>query len=117
MYLFIISIVLFLVGIRLFRSYRTEEVGFIFLVVFSISLLIQLIMFTNHYSVKKRVAEREAFRVTLDNARANGTELENATILKDVAEWNEWLVGVKMDNEFWYDMYIPNDVDTMTLLK
>jgi hypothetical protein len=55
--------------------------------------------------------------MTLNNARANGTKLENATILKDVAEWNQWIVGVKMDNEFWYDMYIPDSVDTLTPLR
>jgi len=117
MILFIISIVAILIGIRLTMRWRTEDFGFTLMLVFGFTLFIQTLMLTNHYFIKKSILKREAFRTTIDNARANGTKLENATILKDIAEWNQWIVNEQIDNEFWFDVYTPDCVDTLTLLK
>jgi hypothetical protein len=118
MYLLILVIISLIVGIVLAKkSYDFEDLGVILIIVFSVVLLIQGIFFTNHYSCSKAMKKREAFRTTLNSARENGSELEKATILKDLAEWNEWVVSVQTDNEFWYDIYVPDAVDTMTLMK
>jgi hypothetical protein len=117
MYLFILSIACLVLGIFLVRSYHTEDLGVALILIFGVTLLVQMVMLTNHYSCKQSMREREAFRKTLNEARKSGEKLENATILKDLADWNKFVVSVQMDNEFWFDIYVPDAVDTMTLMK
>lgn len=117
MYLLIISIIALAVGVYLLKETYNDDLGVLIIIISAIILLAQASLMTSQYRAKVKMKEREAFRTTLSEARKNGSELENATILLRLAEWNEWTVKVKSDNEFWFDIYLPDAVDTMTLMK
>ena len=42
--------------------------------------------------IKSEIQERKAFVITISNARLDElSDLERATITKDIAKWNQWL--------------------------
>ena len=58
--------------------------------------------------------KRQAFVYDLNNSRKNNRELESATILKDISQWNQDLASFKYQNTLWLiDDYIDDRIDTL----
>ncbi len=84
----------------------------IFLLIHMIS--IGLSSYNYHVMVKKR----DAFELTLKEARESGNELEAAAIVKEVAEWNVWLANQQYDNTtLFFDPYIDDRIDSLKPIR
>lgn len=83
------------------------------------ALLIHLaLLLTKEYTYGKWVAEREAFTQTLAEARENGSEIERAAIVREVAEWNARLAKAKYDNAHWLlGQYVDDRVDSLEPIR
>ena len=59
-----------------------------------------------------------AFEQTLHEARKNGNELEAATMMRDVAEWNQQLAKYQYKNSTtFFDQYIDDRIETLEPIK
>lgn len=70
------------------------------------------------YTIKAEMAELDAFKKTIQISRAQGlTEFERATITQDIAKWNETVALYQFHNDNWWDLWIPDFIDTVQLIK
>lgn len=74
--------------------------------------------FTKSYSFNKFIVKRESFVNSLEESRKNGRELESATILKEISDFNQQLASDKYDNKIWFfDQYIDDRIETVEPIK
>lgn len=83
--------------------------------IFGIWLIIHVCIWINvPYAYESFAVQREAFVSTLETARENGTELENATILRDISTWNQTLARYQYENTLMiFDWCIDDRIDTL----
>ena len=87
------------------------NIGACIVIVCFIALFFIIIEFPlSHYNTNCFIAEVEALQKTMDNARVNGTDFENATILKDVMLVNRTLARKKYANTTVYGIWIPDAI-------
>jgi hypothetical protein len=63
------------------------------------------------------IIKHEELQATVERARAQGIPLENAAILSEIAESNRYLKCVQYWNDSAWDWCIPDEVDTMEVIK
>lgn len=82
-------------------------------------LLFHTVFFSmKSYDYELFVEERSAFEETLKNSRENGCDLETATIVKEVSEWNVLLANCKYKNKtLFFDQYIDDRIETLNPIK
>lgn len=113
----IITLLVVVLGFYTFRK-GNEGLGFTIVILGGIVLLGQIFAIpTNRYEVDTKMLQRKSFIETLKHSRTRGYDLEDAGILHEINRWNMWTVSIQKDNEFWFDTYIPDEVDTLTQLK
>ena len=70
------------------------------------------------YNYEQFITQRTSFEQTLQESRINGSELESASIAKDVAEWNRILASTQYDSKtFFLSQYIDKRFDTLEPIK
>lgn len=108
----IICIVLIIIGSVLLNTWDFDFFGFIILFCSAIYLIVHVTAISlKSYSYEKFVVRRDAFEQTLHAARENGNEYETAAIVKEVAEWNQYLRSQQYDNgTVFFDQYIDDRV-------
>lgn len=116
---FIITILLVVFGVYLITTWRYHFLGVIMCFIFGFYLLIHSsFYFTVEYRYELYVEKRNAFEQTLKEARKNGNEYEVATIIKQVAEWNQYLAEDKYNNKtILFDQYIDDRVELLKPIK
>ncbi len=73
-------------------------------------------------TINQELAEREAFEMTLQNARENGlNNYENAAITTRIADWNEYQAKIQYFRnkklQPWTGIFIPKKVDEMKMIE
>ena len=96
----IILLALLLLGIYILRNtYDYEVLGSIIVVIISLMLSFHIpSLFLKEYDYNMFIKKRNAFEQTLHDARENGNDLENATITKEILDWNVDLARRKYNN-------------------
>lgn len=73
---------------------------------------------TVSYQFNKLIVKRESFVNSLEESRKNGRELESATILKEISDFNQELASDKYDNKIWFlGQYIDDRIETVQPIK
>lgn len=69
-------------------------------------------------SDRRGIAKFEAFKKTIeDNRESFDGSLEGATILKDIAGWNQIVAGAKFDNKNNWDWWTDDAVNDLEYIK
>ena len=77
------------------------------------------VLYFNPISIKKVLYQRDAFIQTIEDSRMGEmSDFERAAITKEIADWNEWLVGVQFNNKRWEGrIFIPDLIDDVKPIK
>jgi hypothetical protein len=119
---FIILLAFIILGIYLAKTHDFDGwdfVGMMFATVGGICIVIHLLAWgLRSYDYELFFTQRQAFEMTLHDARQNNNPLEVATIVGKVAEWNEELASSKYNNStLFLDQYIDDRIDTLEPIK
>jgi len=120
MVLFIILVLTFLGGLaQIKRSYDKEYIGAIVMIISGIYLCLHTIGWSlSSYKFNKYVTEREAFVETLEFARKNNSQIELASLAREISVWNRGLAKIKYDNNFFLlEAYIDNRIMTLEPIR
>ena len=115
----IILIGLVSIGGYLTTKWDYDMLGVMMCVIFGIYLIIHSLAFgLVSYEYGLFVEKRNAFELTLKEAREGGNEYETAAIVKEVAIWNVKLAEHKYDNKtMFFDQYIDDRVEMLEPIK
>lgn len=118
----LILIAIIVVLIIILRESYNDMVLFICAMLLLLSIVFTLMHTTSYllkgYEYEIFVAERDAFELTLKNAREMGNEYEVAAITKEVAEWNILLAKAKYKKNHWFlSQYIDERVESLEPIK
>lgn len=91
---------------RWFIGACIASIGAVFLFVALIAIPL------NHVEIRKRIAAFEATRATI-TASAGVQRIENAALIQSIVEHNAWLAGVQYDNAHFFDIWVPDEIDTI----
>lgn len=98
----------------------TSEGCYIFSIAFGIVfILATCISFPcARYDSQQRIRSVNTLKQTLSTQRAQGLELENAAVISEIIETNQYINEEKRDNSKWYwDWFIDDAIDTVQLVK
>lgn len=115
----IVLIVLIGIGVYFSTTWDFEGLGIAMILIFGIYLFFHAIAWgLVGYNHDIFVQKRNAFEMTLKNARENGNEYETAAIVKEVAAWNMKLAVDKFDNKtFILDQYVDDRIELLEPIK
>jgi hypothetical protein len=76
------------------------------------------VLLTLEYSYDQWVIQRNAFEISLNEARQQENNIELASLTREVTEWNIQLARNKFANEHWYfGMYVSDRVKELQPIK
>ena len=115
----IIAVLILVAAIFLLRTYDYDLLGLIVIIFDSLFLffhIVSLLLLTYDYELF--VVKKESFQRTLSESRLNSRELESATILKEVVEWNKDLAERKYNNTtLFFDQYYDDRIMELEPIK
>ena len=76
-----------------------------------------LILPINRAASYSAMAEIEALRWSVNNARERGDSLENVALQHQIIEANQWIASVQYWNDSAFDIFWPDDVDDIKPIK
>lgn len=120
MELFFILSILFVLGIFIVKKNCDYEFfGMIISFCSGFYLLIHILLWSlASYGYNKFVAKRNAFVETLEYARKNESQLELASITREVSEWNQQLASSKYDNNiFLLKDYVDDRISSLEPIR
>ena len=83
-----------------------------------IGLLIALICIPcERMGIRAEIEAYYAMQKTIENARENGDELEKATLVNKLIELNQGLAKYSYYNRTVWDIWIPDEIEELELLK
>ena len=108
----VVLVIMLVIGLMLFENYTHETTGFIITLLCILYLMIHFVgVSLCKFEYNKFKIKRDSFERTLTNARLNGNEYETATIVRDVAKWNECLASQQYNNTlFLLDAYYDDRI-------
>jgi len=113
-----ICIILLLFGIISVKRKWYDAIPFFSIAFGGIGLAICLILLpANRYRVLGQIAQYNATKETICNARAKGINIENAALQLKIIEINRELANVKYYNTTIFKLWIPNEVDDLEFIK
>src|SRR5210317_1819227 len=104
-------------------NFIDNHTGIFFVLVFLVSIFIFIVLCIAigwPVTYLEYSAGIEAFRSTGETyrrARAGGNEIELAAIQVDIADANRWLASAKYYNGTIIGIFIPDEIDTLELIK
>lgn len=117
----IISLLLITFGIVLIRMDRSISffIGVLLCFIVGIFAIIHTIEWsTASYQYEVFVEKKKAFEETLKNSRENGDPLENATIMKEISEFNQTIASEKYHNKhFFLGQYVDDRIENLEPIK
>lgn len=118
MWLFLIPVVVLCVGLWMAKKCEAEPeiVGIILTVCAGVTLLgLAISIPIERASDRDYLVRLKAFSETVRRSRASGkfSEIERAAILKDIADWNNWLASEKYWNQGTFDWWHLDEVMTL----
>ena len=116
--LILIGLVVLLIGciIGTYKISNNFEFG---IVLFGFLVVVFLIIWpTTYYSNYTRIEQFKTTKTVIEDARNNpNSGIEIAALTIKIVEKNEWLVSMKYWNNTTLDMFIPNEIEKLELLK
>jgi heme/copper-type cytochrome/quinol oxidase subunit 2 len=96
-----------------------EVASLVGIILSAIVLIVHIIcLFSVKYDYGQFEAKRNAFEMTLNEARETGNQMEAASILRDVAQWNSELASRQYDNStFVLGVYTDDRIETLKPIK
>lgn len=116
----IILALLIVIGILLtIKDYwNAEVIGTILIFVCSVLLIIAIVTKIAHsYRVHANINSFTATKITVEHARNNGVDFENAAIQHKIIEANQWLAKKQYYNASMLGWWIPNEVDNLKPIR
>lgn len=115
----IILAVLFVVGVYLASGYEYDGIGLALAGVCGIILFFALsILPLNYYGTKGQIVEYQAIKTSIEDARqGNISEIERAALATKIITTNQWVASSQYWNKTIFDIYIPDEVEQLELLK
>ena len=113
-------VILLIIGISILSwgSYDFEFVGIIITFISGFLIVIFLIILPcTYYETLAEIAQYESVKVSIENARKNGNELEKAALTHKIIDTNKWLAGIQYWNETIFDICIPDEVMDLEQIK
>jgi len=107
------------VGIGLIFTYAWDDLG-VGLSIFCGFCLIfgfAIIMPLEHMEVHEKIVKFHATAETVERAREGGETWELAAFQSEIASSNRWLVGIQYYNSTLFDIWIPDEVDTLSPIE
>jgi hypothetical protein len=106
-------------GLFIQKNWRYETFGIVLTVLGAIVLFICVLCIPlNRYFVKKDIERVKAFKATLSESRSSGEfKAERVAFLSQIAHWNEKIAACKYDNTHGFDLWIPDEIDQIELIK
>lgn len=118
MMIFLVLVFLFVAGLYLGNKYPYSLWSVVSLAVGAILAILLIMLPICYYSDLAWIEKYHAFKVTVEEARkSNISEIERAAILQDIAEWNQDIANVKYWNKTIFDIYIPDEVESLEMLE
>ena len=118
MIILILLIVIFSLGVYVAKK-RYEIVGDIICILSGLYIIIHILFWAiASYDYNIFAAKRQAFVETLEWARKNNNELEQAAVIKDISEWNQSLAKEKYNcSVFMIQDYTDKRILTLQPIK
>jgi len=105
-----ILVVLIIVGI-IIDKYTYNNIGEPVAVISGVVLVFILIPFPPvFYGTKSEIMQFKSIKITVQNARNNGVNIENAAIQQKIIDANKWLANYQYWNNTIFDIYIPDEI-------
>ena len=101
-------------------DYIGTSMGFIILgIIFSVWFVGHVVaILATSYNYNQLVVKRESFVLSLEESRKNGRELESASILREVVQFNQELASEKYNNKIWFlGQYIDDRIETLEPIR
>ncbi len=76
-----------------------------------------LILPIEYYGNRGKIKQFEAVRLTIEMARSDPGNIENAALKLEIVKLNAWLVGMNYWNNTVFDIFIPDEVEQIEWLK
>ncbi len=93
----------------LYSSFPTDLIVSVAVIGLLFTLVPVPVIIGSRMSDRAAVVRYNAFRDTINAARARGTNIvENAAVLNTIAEWNQAIASAKYWNEGWLDQAIDD---------
>jgi hypothetical protein len=120
--LLVLAILFFYLGNLLHERYDyigTSIVLVTFGVTFSVWFVFHVIGISmKSYSYNRLVVMRESFVTSLEESRESGRELESASILREVVQFNQRLASQKYNNKIWFlGQYIDDRIENLEPIR
>ena len=92
--------------------------GDIMSVISGMLLFIYLLLIPiEYYSTIGKIKQFENVRSTIEIARQDTGNIENAALKLEILKLNAWLTGLNYWNDTVFDIFIPDEVETVEYLK
>ena len=114
------TLIVLVVGILLqvFGDYDVEDTGSFITIIGGVLFFMALVMLPCIYcQYLGEIVEFESMITSIENARLNGNELENAAIQHKIIEANKWIASKQFWNKTIWDWYIPDAVMDLESIK
>jgi len=118
MTILITLIVVIALGAVLIQTVNYDILGGLLALTGGVLLFIALIgLVISPLSIKAGIEKYETTRQTIERARENGNSLEQAALQHKIIECNQWLAGHIYWNDSLFDIWIPDEVTQLELLR
>jgi uncharacterized membrane protein len=98
-------------------SYYSEGGAIIAFIAGILLLMVLIILPIEYHSTMSAIDKYNATELTIENARENGVDIENAALQQKIIDINQWLAGKKYWNETMFDIFIPDEVMDLEPLR
>ena len=122
--IFLTCTVMFVVGVICLIYSKThlysdaDVTGGMLMFISALMLIISVLCCgANRIDVRGHLAEYEAVRQTVYAARENNRPIESAAMQTKIADINAEIASLKYYNTHWFDMAIPDDVDSIEPIR
>jgi hypothetical protein len=114
----IILVVICIIGIIFSGlNYKDDFVWIFGLIIFGTLLFVWSSSIpVGRYKCNSNLKQLQAFEMTLDNMRQKES-IENAAIQIEIAKWNQWIAGKKYWNDTLFDIWIPDEIETIEFIR
>lgn len=115
----IILLIMLKGGSHLTSKTKFYGTGFILVIISGIILTLGVLLLpVSYYGTKSEIQEYYSVKQTIKEARqADTSEVERATVTQKIIETNQWLASAKYWNNSIFDIYYPDEIESLEPLK
>ena len=117
---FVIPILIGFIGIIIYRSWscNLESLGMILIGIGTLMIIICAVCFlAEQVEVRNQIIRYNVLKETVEEARKNGDKIERAAVMRDIITNNKVLGSYKYWNKTIFDIFIPDEINDLEMLK